>query len=127
MSSSILPEENKSITIVTSLPPYASLIPMEAINVCFAAAAFDLDVTLLFITDGVFQLCHEQNATSLGQKTLGKVLGAAPMYGIEKIYACEHSLRERSLEKEKLILSPILVGTEEINQLISGSNTLLSF
>ena len=49
------------------------------------------------------------------------------MYGIEKIYACENSLRERSLEKEKLILSPTLVGTEEINQLISGSNTLLSF
>jgi sulfur relay (sulfurtransferase) DsrF/TusC family protein len=74
-----------------------------------------------------FSCAMNRNATSLGQKTLGKVLGAAPMYGIEKIYACEHSLRERSLEKEKLILSPTLVGTEEINQLISGSNTLLSF
>jgi tRNA 2-thiouridine synthesizing protein C len=123
----MLPQKNNSITVITSVAPYASLIPMEAINFGFAAAAFDQEVTLLFITDGVFQLCFKQNATRLYQKTMGKVLGAAPMYGIEKIYACKHSLKERGLEKEDLILSPTLLEAEEIHEVISGSDTLLSF
>ena len=127
MQNSILPQKNNRITIITSVAPYTALTPMEAINVGFAAAAFDQEVTLLFITDGVFQLCPKQDATKLNQKTMAKVLGAATMYGIEKIYACRHSLKERGLEKEDLILSPILLGAKEIHAVVSGSGTLLSF
>lgn len=122
-----MPQRNNNITIISSEAPYASLAPIEAINAGFAAAAFDHEVTFLFINDGVFQLCNDQDAAILNQKTIGKVLGAASLYGIEKIYACKHSLEERGLDKENLILSPALLGAEEIHQVISDGSTLLSF
>ena len=49
-------------------------------------AAFDQDVSLAFIDDGVFQLKKEQDTAEIYTKNFSKIYSAVEMYDVEKLY-----------------------------------------
>ncbi len=48
--------------------PYGSIYALESLEVVLIGAAFEQDVSLAFIDDGVFQLAKSQDSKGIGMK-----------------------------------------------------------
>ncbi|KOP51488.1 sulfurtransferase complex subunit TusC [Pseudomonas tremae] len=103
----------RSLLIVSRQSPWSGPGAREALDIVLAGGAFDLPVGLLFLDDGVFQLVPQQSPTALQQKDLTANLKALPMFGVEALYACAHSLAERGIAADAL--------SDEISQLSTRS------
>ncbi|KPQ30133.1 MAG: tRNA 2-thiouridine synthesizing protein C [Marinobacter excellens HL-55] len=86
--------------IVIDQAPYGSWAGREALDMVFSLAAFDQPAALLFTGVGVNWLRTAQSAKGVGQKTVEKNLSAAPLFGVEKIFAeqeaCERFMPDTS-------------------------------
>lgn len=82
--------------------PYGSIYALESLEVVLIGAAFDQDVSLAFVDDGVFQLTKDQNTKGIDMKGFSSVYRALGDYGITKLYVEKESLDERGLTLEDL-------------------------
>lgn len=76
-----------STLIVIDQPPYGAWAGREALDMAFSLAAFDQSVSLLFMGTGVNWLRKAQGPQEIEQKSVEKNLSAAPIFGVEAIYA----------------------------------------
>ncbi len=60
-------------------------------------AAFEQDVSLAFMDDGVYQLTKGQDTTGIGMKNFSPTYSALGDYEVNKIYVEKESLEERGL------------------------------
>ena len=56
--------------------PHGTIYAHEALEVVLIAAAFEQDVSLAFIDDGVYQLKKGQNTDGIATKNFTKTFGA---------------------------------------------------
>ncbi len=67
------------------------------------AAAFEQEVALAFIDDGVYQLMQNQDTSALGNKNFSPTYRALGDYDVNQIYVEQESLELRGLSKEDLM------------------------
>lgn len=115
----------KSLLIISRHPP-ARHQAREALDVAFSAAAFGIPCAVLFMHDGVLQLMKGQDAAQISQKSLAANLQALPLYGVENILVCQHSLGERGLQGSQCMLDPRLVGNAEIASLMESYDQIVT-
>jgi tRNA 2-thiouridine synthesizing protein C len=115
----------KKIAVVCRRPPYGSSYPREALDMALAAAAFDQEVSLLFVGDGVWQLVRGQLPT--GQKSLEKQLGALPLYDVDKLYVDAEALAARQLHPAELVLPATPLAAPELAALLAAQDVVLGF
>lgn len=89
--------------VVIDQPPYSDWRGRESLDIGFALAAFDQNVSLLFTGPGVYWLLAGQQGEALGQKTLTRQLSAAPMFGIEQLLFDREACRKAGLDSARLI------------------------
>jgi len=94
----------KSLLIISRQAPWSGPSAREALDIALAGGAFDLPLGMLFLDDGVFQLAQDQHPAALQQKNLAANLQALPMFGVEELFACAHSLARRGLDSTTLAL-----------------------
>src|SRR5690606_28859117 len=94
----------KSMLLINRHSPWSGICAREALDIALAGGAFDLPLGMLFLDDGVFQLAPEQQPAALQQKNLAANLQALPMFGVEELFACSHSLARRGLAADTLAL-----------------------
>ena len=82
--------------------PYGTVYALESLEVVLIGAAFDQDVSLAFIGDGVYQLVKGQDTKGIGQKNFSPVYAALGDYDVNKIYVEKESLEERGLTIDDL-------------------------
>ena len=87
----------KSLLAIVSHTPYKGDELAEFFDSVMVAAAFDFDVSLLFIEDGVWALQANQDGARIARRTISKMLAAFADYEIDKLYVCETSLSERNV------------------------------
>ena len=73
--------------IIIDQPPYGSWEGREALDMAFSLAAFDQPVSLLFCGVGVNWLRKGQDAAQVQQKSVERNLAAAPIFGVENLFA----------------------------------------
>lgn len=115
----------KSLLIISRHPP-ARQEAREALDVVLSAAAFGVPCGILFMDDGVFQLLKGQDAAQIGQKSLAANLHALPLYGVEDILVCQHSLGERGLQANRCMLSARTMSNAEIASLIEHYDQIVT-
>jgi tRNA 2-thiouridine synthesizing protein C len=94
--------EIKKFMYVNRKAPYGTIYAWESLEVVLIGAAFDQDVSLAFIDDGVYQLTAEQDTAAAGFKNFSPTYAALGDYGVTKIYVEKESLEERGLTLEDL-------------------------
>ncbi|MFB4390347.1 MULTISPECIES: sulfurtransferase complex subunit TusC [unclassified Pseudomonas] len=109
----------KSMLIITRQAPWNGPSAREALDIALAGGAFDLPLGMLFLDDGVFQLASGQQPTQLQQKNLAANLQALPMFGVEELFACGHSLRQRGLDNGDLELPVDILDDTALAALIA--------
>lgn len=109
--------ELKSLLVISRHPP-ALPASREALDLALAAAAFGVPVGMLFLDAGVLQLLKGQEPALIQQKSLSANLQALPMFGVEDLFICQHSLSERGLSPNQLLLPTKSVEGSEIATLL---------
>ena len=93
----------KRFMYVNRKAPYGTIYALEALEVVLIGAAFDQDVSLAFIDDGVFQLAEGQDTGKIGIKNFSPAFRALGDYDVTKLYVEEESLSERGLDADDLM------------------------
>ena len=75
----------KKFMYVNRKPPYGTVYALESLEVVLIGAAFDQDVSLAFIGDGVYELTKGQNTDAIGQKNFSPTYSALGDYEVTKI------------------------------------------
>ncbi len=92
----------KKFLYVNRKAPYGTIYALESLEVVLIGAAFDQDVSLAFLDDGVFQLTKGQNTDALGVKNFSPTFRALGDYDVTKLYVEKESLEERGLSEDDL-------------------------
>ena len=94
---------SKKFLYINRKAPHGSIYAQESLDVVLIGAAFEQDVTLAFIDDGVYQLMQNQDTSGAGVKNFAPTFRALGDYDVKQIYVEEESLKLRGLGKDDLI------------------------
>ena len=114
------------ILYVFSTGPYTSAAGQEGLDAVMVGAAFELEVSLLFLHDGVHQLKRGQQANA-GIKQYTKAFRALEDFGVESIYVFDNSMLARGLRSEQLMLDVTLLDSAGVTQLIKQQHKVFTF
>jgi tRNA 2-thiouridine synthesizing protein C len=131
----------KKFMYVNRKAPYGTIYALEALEVVLISAAFEQDVSLAFVDDGVYQLAKGQNTSGIGMKNFSPTFRALGDYEIKKLYVEKESLDERGLKPEDLMEityeeeeenfaekpSVRIVSRAEITDVMAEQDVLLNF
>lgn len=117
----------KKIMYLNRRAPHGSIYPQEALETVLIGAAFDQDVSVAFIDDGVYQLKTDQDPSSTGLKNFSKAFRALDDYDVEKLYVDAKSLAERGLRVEDLLVEVEVVEEDTLAALMDEQDIVLSF
>lgn len=121
--------------------PFGTIYALESLEVVLIGAAFDQDVSLAFLDDGVFQLTKGQDSKGIGMKGFSAIYRALGDYGVTKFYVETDSLVARGLtlddlqaitfedEKDGFAEKPsiIAVSKAEMARVMADQDVILSF
>lgn len=133
--------ETKKFVYVNRKAPYGTVYALESLEVVLIGAAFEQEVQLVFVDDGVYQLTSNQETDGIGMKNFSKTYSALGDYDVNQIYIDEQSLKDRGLTLDDLQAltyededddwaeksSINLVSREQLADLISNADVLLNF
>ncbi|MFT7595700.1 MAG: tRNA 2-thiouridine synthesizing protein C [Paracoccaceae bacterium] len=92
----------KKFLYVNRKAPYGTIYALESLEVVLIGAAFEQDVSLAFLDDGVFQLTKGQDTKGIGVKNFSPTFRALGDYEVTKLYVEKESLAERGLAEGDL-------------------------
>jgi tRNA 2-thiouridine synthesizing protein C len=107
--------------------PYGTIHAQESLETVLIGAAFEQDVSLLFLDDGVYQLKKEQDPSALEMKRFTAAFRALEMYDVEKLFVDADSLARRALAPEDLLVPVQLLSEEAVGELMEAQDVILSF
>lgn len=117
----------KKFLYVNRKAPYGTIYALESLEVVLIGAAFEQDVSLAFIGDGVYQLAKGQDTKGLEVKNFSPTFRALEDYDVNKLYVDEESLRARGLTAQDLVVPVEVVGAERMAEIMEGQDVVLSF
>lgn len=131
----------KKFLYVNRKAPYGTIYALESLEVVLIGAAFEQDVSVAFLDDGVFQLTKGQETGEIGVKNFSPTFRALGDYDVTKLYVEAESLAERGLTKDDLqdIIyededddyaekpSIIIVNRAEMADVMATQDVVLSF
>lgn len=83
--------------------PYGTIYAWESLEVVLIGAAFDQEVSLVFLDDGVYQLVKGQNTAGIGMKNFSPTYRTLGDYEVKNIYVDRDSLEARGLSEDDLV------------------------
>ena len=131
----------KRFLYVNRKAPYGTIYALESLEVVLIGAAFEQDVSLAFLDDGVFQLAKGQDTNEIGMKNFSPTYKALGDYDVNKIYVEKESLEARGLTLDDLLPltyededddwaekdSIKLVSAAELAEIMEAQDVVLSF
>jgi tRNA 2-thiouridine synthesizing protein C len=131
----------KKFLYVNRRAPYGTIYALESLEVVLIGAAFDQDVSLAFIDDGVYQIVNGQNTDGIGMKNFSPTYRALGDYEVNKLYVEKESLEERGLTADDLMEltyededddwkekpSIRIVPRAELTKIMADQDVILSF
>jgi tRNA 2-thiouridine synthesizing protein C len=119
--------DTKRFMFVNRTAPYGSVYALESLEVVLITAAFDQDVSLVFIDDGVWQLKKGQQTKGIEMKNFSPTYRALEGYDVEKLYVERESLEARGLSEDDLIVDVNVLSSAELGSLMDEQDVVLSF
>ncbi|MBI2224411.1 MAG: sulfurtransferase complex subunit TusC [Betaproteobacteria bacterium] len=117
----------KKFMFVNRKAPYGTVYALEALEVVLISAAFDQDVSMVFIDDGVYELVKGQSTKAIDMKNFSPAYRALEGYDVEKLYVDEESLKARGLSTESLLVPVEVLNAAQIAELMDQQDVVISF
>jgi tRNA 2-thiouridine synthesizing protein C len=134
-------ETIKKFLYLNRKAPYGTIYAWESLEVVLIGAAFDQEVRLLFLDDGVYQLTKGQDTTGIGMKNFSPTYRTLGDYEVKSIYVDQDSLKSRGLTQDDLVQIPWedweteeeieniveVVDSSRVSELMEESDVIFSF
>ena len=117
----------KKFMYVNRRAPHGTIYAQESLEVVLIGAAFDQDVSVVFMDDGVYQIHKDQDTTAIGTKNFSKTFRALEMYDVEKLYVEKESMELRGMTEDDFNVEVEVKTSEEIGRLMEEQDVILSF
>ncbi|MEZ5615925.1 MAG: sulfurtransferase complex subunit TusC [Rhodocyclaceae bacterium] len=117
----------KKFMYVNRKAPHGTIYALESLEVVLIAAAFDQDVSLAFMDDGVYQLKKGCNTKGIEVKNFQPTYRALDDYDINKLYVEQEALEARGLTAEDMCVPVEVLTRAEIGKLMESQDIVLSF
>ena len=138
-----IPEQSdpKKFLYVNRRAPYGTIYALESLEVVLIGAAFDQDVSLAFLDDGVYQIVKGQDTKGIGMKNFSPTYRALGDYEVTRLYVEKEALEERGLTPDDLMdityededddwaekPSIQIINRSEMIEVMAGQDVILSF
>jgi tRNA 2-thiouridine synthesizing protein C len=103
--------ETKKMLYINRNAPYGTVYALEGLEVVLIGAAFEQDVSMAFIGDGVYQILKGQDTSDSDMKNFSPTYNALGDYEVTKLYVEQESLDERGLTVDDLM--PLVYEDED--------------
>ena len=117
----------KKFLYVNRKAPHGTVYALESLEVVLIAAAFEQDVSVAFLDDGVFQLKKDQDTTGVEMKNFSKTFRALEMYDVEKLYVEKESMEARGLTPDDLLVDVEVMDAATMAKMMDEQDVILSF
>ncbi len=117
----------KKFLYVNRRAPYGTIYALESLEVVLIGAAFEQDVSLAFIGDGVYQLTKGQNTKGIEMKNFSPTFRALEDYDVTKLYVEQEALQVRGLTEADLVVPVEVVSAQRMTEIMEDQDVVLSF
>ena len=93
----------KKVMYLNCRAPYGTIYAWESLEVVLIGAAFDQEVSLMFVDDGVYQLVKGCDTSESDMKNFMPTYRTLGDYGVRHMYVHQASLEARGLTTDDLI------------------------
>jgi tRNA 2-thiouridine synthesizing protein C len=114
----------KNYLFVLRKPAHSGAYLAETLDMILTTAAFEQNVSLLFLDKAVFHLKQNQHV-SFGADTAA-TFKALELYDVTALFVERESLNESGLTENDLFLPVTLISRQEINSLMQTFDVLIS-
>ncbi len=115
----------KKFLYLNSKAPYGTVYALEVLEMILISAAFEQDVHVAFVDDGVYQIKKGQDTKGIEMKSFLPTYRALEGYDIEKLYVEKESMEERGLTVEDFIVPVTVVNRLTMSDLIHSMDVVL--
>lgn len=102
--------------------PQAGVAARERLDQVLMALAFDLEVRVVFVGDGVLQLLKEQDTP--GERNFAVGYRSLELYGVAGVHVESESLTERGLGTSDLLLEVEPLARSSVQALLAEQDLL---
>lgn len=120
------PDTVKRFMYVNRKAPYGTIYALECLEVVLISAAFDQDVSVVFMDDGVYQLMKNQDTVAIGMKNFSMIYGALDDYDVKKIYVEKESLEARGLSADDLVIPVEVLAAADLREVMAQQDVVIS-
>lgn len=113
------------IAVVLTQLPLHGIYTRESLDLIFALAAVDHQVSVIFGGDAVYQLIKADDSAELMVKDVRRSFKLFELYDIEDLYICAESLRQRKLQVNQLVLDVKPLDNQELSLLLSSQQHVI--
>jgi tRNA 2-thiouridine synthesizing protein C len=117
----------KKFLYVNRKAPYGTIYALESLEVVLIASAFDQDISLAFVGDGVYQLAKGGNTKGIELKNFSPTYRALEDYDITRLYVEQESLEARGLSEDDLVVPVEVVSAQRLTEIMDEQDVILSF
>jgi tRNA 2-thiouridine synthesizing protein C len=117
----------KKFLYVNRKAPYGTIYALESLEVVLIAAAFDQDVSLAFMDDGVYQLKKGQQTKGIEVKNFQPTYRALEDYDVTRLYVEKEALEARGLSADDMCVPVEVLTRAEIGMVMEQQDVVLSF
>lgn len=105
--------------------PHGTIYTYEGLEMILVMAAYDQDISVAFIDDGVYALKKGQDTEGIEIKGFSKTFGALEGYDVEKLYVDQISLEERGLTENDLVVDVEVLSSAEIGKIMAKQDVVV--
>jgi tRNA 2-thiouridine synthesizing protein C len=117
----------KRFLYVNRKAPHGTIYAHESLEVVLIGAAFEQDVSLAFLGDGVWQLAKGQDTRALEAKNFSPAFRALEDYDVTKVYVAQEDLQARGLAETDLLIPVEVVDAQRMAEIMEAQDVVLSF
>ena len=119
-------EDVRKFMFVNRRSPYGTIYALEGLEMVLITGAFDQDVTVVFLDDGVFQITKGQDTKAINMKNFSPTFRALDGYDIEKLFVERESIDARGLTPEDFVVPVEVKSAAEIAALMAEQDVIIS-
>ncbi|TKB48535.1 sulfurtransferase complex subunit TusC [Ferrimonas sediminicola] len=117
----------KPLGILFTRAPHGTARGREALDLALLSASYDIPTRLFFSGDGVYQLLKAQQPDRIEARDYIATFKALPLYDVEEILVCGHSLNERGLCADDLLIEVAVAEPGQFALALNQTEQVLTF
>ena len=116
----------KKFMFVNRKAPYGTIYALEVLEAVLISAAFDQDVSVVFLDDGVYQIKKGQDTKAVNMKNFSPTFRALEGYDVEKLYVERDSMEARGLTADDFVVPVEVLSSADLADIMADQDVIIT-